>query len=94
MSSTASRLRAVVAGRVQGVGFRQFVQREATHLDLAGYVRNRPDGTVEVVAEGVQEALGVFVDRLRQGPRSASVSSVGVDWLAATGEFRFFNVRF
>lgn len=94
MSANLRRLQAQLAGRVQGVGFRQYAQREASALGLAGYVRNRPDGTVEVVAEGAPQALGVFLERLRQGPRSAKVGSISVDWLPATGEFRFFNVRF
>lgn len=88
------RVVAQVAGRVQGVGFRQFAQREAAALDLTGWVRNRPDGTVEALAEGPREKLMFYLERLRQGPRSAAVRSIKTDWLPATGEFRFFNVRF
>jgi len=94
MAPTSIRLRAEVTGRVQGVGFRQFAQREAIALGVSGYVRNRPDGSVEVVTEGQREILEVFVDRLRLGPRSARVSAVDVNWTLATGEFRYFDVRF
>jgi len=88
------RLRAIVYGRVQGVGFRYFTQREASALGLTGYVRNRWDGTVEVVAEGPRQALERLVARLRIGPRSAYVRDVSLEWGEATGEFRYFNVRF
>jgi len=65
-----------VNGRVQGVGYRYFVLREAEALGVAGFARNLPDGRVEVVAEGPEEALGRFEDRLRQGPAFATVTSV------------------
>jgi len=94
MASTSIRLRAEVTGRVQGVGFRQFAQREAIALGVSGYVRNRPDGSVEVVAEGLRETLEVLLDHLRLGPRSARVAAIDVDWMPATGEYRYFNVRF
>lgn len=70
------RLHAVVRGRVQGVGFRWFVREEARALDLAGWVANRRDGSVEVEAEGSADGI----DRLRQvllrGPDGASVAGV------------------
>ncbi len=90
----AARIRAVVHGDVQGVGFRDFVQRRARELGLQGSVRNRHDGAVEVVAEGSREAL----DRLRQdleaGPRMASVQRVEVTEEATTGEFTGFRVTY
>lgn len=63
-------------GRVQGVGYRYFVSREAESLDVAGFVRNLPDGSVEVVAEATEEALSRFEERLREGPAFAAVASV------------------
>ena len=63
-------------GRVQGVGYRYFVSREAESLDVAGFVRNLPDGSVEVIAEATEEALATFEDRLREGPAFAAVASV------------------
>jgi acylphosphatase len=65
-----------VSGRVQGVGYRYFVLREADALGIAGFARNLPDGRVEVVAEGAEEALARFADRLRHGPAFATVDSV------------------
>lgn len=88
------RLQALVRGRVQGVGFRYFVQREASALGLSGYVRNRWDGSVEVVAEGPHQPLERLLARLWVGPRSAYVQEIITTWGAASGEFRFFNVRF
>jgi len=69
-------IRFLVSGRVQGVGFRWFVTREATRLDLAGYVRNLPDGSVEVVAHGPVAALALLESALRHGPPAARVQSV------------------
>ena len=73
-------VRYVVQGRVQGVGYRYFVLRHAEELGLAGYARNMPDGTVEVLAEGDTNALDKLEERLREGPSFAHVS--GVDRLA------------
>ena len=68
--------RFVVRGRVQGVGFRWFVEREAHMLGIAGWVRNRPDGSVEVLAMGSRDQLVGLRARLRQGPRAARVDEV------------------
>ena len=68
--------RYVVRGRVQGVGFRFFVEREAHMLGIAGWVRNNPDGTVEVLAMGTREQLMGLRDRLSDGPRAARVDDV------------------
>jgi acylphosphatase len=68
--------RYVVAGRVQGVGYRYFVLRQADVLGVSGYARNRSDGSVEVVAEGSEAALADFETRLRQGPAFAEVRGV------------------
>ncbi len=66
--------RYVVRGRVQGVGFRWFVEREAHILGISGWVRNNSDGSVEVLAQGTREQLLGLRSRLRQGPRAARVS--------------------
>ena len=68
--------RFVVNGRVQGVGFRYFVVREARALGLAGWVRNLPDGEVEVLASGDPDVVSAFEGRLWEGPPHAKVSSV------------------
>ena len=69
-------LHVLVRGRVQGVGFRWFVREAARDLGLAGWVRNRPDGTVEVAAAGEPQMLERLREMLRAGPKGASVSAV------------------
>jgi len=68
--------RFLVRGRVQGVGFRWFVEREAHILGVAGWVRNNADGGVEVLAQGTRDQLLGLRSRLRQGPRAARVDAV------------------
>ena len=68
--------RFLVRGRVQGVGFRWFVEREARLLGVAGWVRNNADGAVEVLAQGSREQLSNLRVRLLQGPRAARVDDV------------------
>ncbi len=68
--------RFLVRGRVQGVGFRWFVEREAHILGVAGWVRNNADGSVEVLAQGSRDQLSGLRSRLRQGPRAARVDGV------------------
>ncbi len=66
----------LIRGRVQGVGFRWFVHREASELELRGWVRNTEEGDVEVVASGTQEDLAELRRSLRQGPRGSRVDNV------------------
>lgn len=68
--------RFLVRGRVQGVGFRWFVEREAHLLGIAGWVRNNSDGSVEVLAMGTRDQLSGLRSRLQQGPRAARVDNV------------------
>ena len=68
--------RFVVSGRVQGVGFRWFVEREASTIGVAGWVRNNYDGTVEVLATGTREQLNELRRKLQEGPRAARVDGV------------------
>jgi acylphosphatase len=70
--------RFLVRGRVQGVGFRWFVEREAQILGIAGWVRNNHDGSVEVLAQGTRDQLLGLHSRLRDGPRAARVDAVEV----------------
>ena len=86
------RLHAVVSGMVQMVGFRAFAHRAAATLRVDGYVRNLPNGDVEVVAEGEETLLGVLVDRLREGPRAAEVTDVKVSWETPVGEPSGFRI--
>jgi acylphosphatase len=81
-----------VRGIVQGVGFRWFVLHEARALDLRGYARNRPDGSVEVVAVGEEAALERLVERLREGPRAARVESVQCENLTPVPQYDAFDI--
>lgn len=89
-----ARLEATVQGRVQGVSFRYYTVRRARDLNLTGYVRNKPDGTVEVVAEGRRASLVELLSFLRVGPRSALVTDVDVSWPQAADAFDSFEVRY
>jgi acylphosphatase len=82
----------VINGCVQGVGFRWYVQRAATTLGLAGEVRNRTDGSVQIEAEGAREALERLVDTARHGPSSADVGQVDVTWSEGPARFHDFHV--
>ena len=93
MTDLAS-LKATVRGRVHGVFYRAFVETRAEELKLSGYVCNRPDGTVEVRAEGQRQKLEKLVEYLKAGPPAARVKEVGVEWEAYTGEFKGFNVTY
>lgn len=89
-----TRLHAIIEGHVQGVGFRAFISRRASELGATGWVRNRRDGTVEVVAEGKRSSLDQLLSALRRGPMSATVTDVKPDWRTATGEFDDFNLKY
>jgi acylphosphatase len=93
LSAPAS-LKATVSGRVHGVFYRAFVESCAEELNLTGYVRNRPDGTVEVRAEGEKEKLEKLVERLKAGPPAARVDGVKVEWPEYAGGFSGFSVRY
>jgi acylphosphatase len=68
--------RAVISGRVQGVGFRYFAERAARDAGVSGWVRNRSDGTVETVVEGEADAIARYLERLRAGPGGSRVTSL------------------
>jgi acylphosphatase len=93
MTDMAS-LQATVHGRVQGVFFRAFVARWARELGLAGYVRNLPDGAVEVRAEGERQQLEKLVGYLKEGPPAARVNEVVTSWLEYSGNYSGFSVRY
>jgi acylphosphatase len=92
--SSKSCLKATIDGRVQGVSFRYYTVRRARDLGLTGYVRNEPDGSVTVVAEGPRSDLDELLSFLRVGPRAAVVTDVQTDWCTATGDFDGFRVRY
>lgn len=88
-------LRAVVRGRVQGIGFRDYVLTRARFLGLTGYVRNLPDGrSVEVVAEGPRGELEQLLEHVREGPRMSRVDAVETEWGEPTGAYDGFGVGY
>ena len=84
----------LVEGRVQGVGYRNFVQRKAAQLGLAGYVMNLKDGSVRVRVEGSREAIEELDARPEKGPPLARVESLAVTWRPPTGRFTSFGIRY
>lgn len=83
------RARVVVSGRVQGVGFRYYTARRAAELGVVGFVRNEPDGSVLVEAEGEPEAVADLVQWLRHGPQGARVRSAVTSELPPVGATDF-----
>ena len=82
----------VISGRVQGVGFRYFAREAAVREGVTGWVRNLPDGRVEVYVEGESEAVTRVERAIRQGPRGAHVDDVEVDTEEPNGAFRTFEI--
>ena len=94
-STVEASVHAVVRGRVQGVGFREFVYMRARFLGLRGYVRNLPDmRSLEVVAEGDRPSLEQLLDYLRKGPRGARVDGLDVAWGEPTRRHTTFGVAY
>ena len=83
---------AVVQGRVQGVNYRVFVSRNAAALGLTGTVRNRPDNSVEITAEGDKKQLQILVEQLNKGPPGARVDNLDLSWTGYTGQYSDFSV--
>jgi acylphosphatase len=85
---------AIISGRVQGVFFRAETQRVAERFGVVGWVRNRPDGTVEAVFEGEQKAVDAVLVWCKEGPNLAVVDKVKVKWQDYSGEFNSFDVTY
>jgi acylphosphatase len=92
--SDKARIRILVFGDVQGVFFRANTQSEGGRLGVSGWVRNLPDGSVEVLAEGEKEALGKLLEWCRHGPAGASVDRLESEWLEFRGDLNGFRVRY
>lgn len=86
------RLELIIRGQVQGVGFRFTAKAEADRLGLTGYAANRPDGSVELVAEGEESFLRELLHWAHGGPDYSEVIGVEAKWRTPTGEFRSFEI--
>ncbi len=84
----------IVIGLVQGVGFRYFTFKKARELRVTGYVKNLPDGTVEVEAEGERGQLEELIEALKVGPRSAVVNDLQVSWDTSDGKYNKFRIEY
>lgn len=83
-----------VTGRVQGVGFRYYTQKQAKLFGLTGWVKNLPDGSVQVLVQGEKPEIETFVDYLRIGPSMARVQNVSISRIEKTGDFVEFIIRY
>jgi acylphosphatase len=86
------RVHFIVRGRVQGVFFRAATQREARRLGITGWVKNRNDGCVEVLAEGEEDAIKELTSWANHGPSAARVDNVEIRWRGYTGEYPEFAI--
>jgi len=83
-----------IHGRVQGVFFRDSSQRKAKELNLSGFVKNEPDGTVQIIAEGEEKNLEELIEWCRAGGAEyARVDKVNIEWLEPSGQFNNFIVK-
>ena len=89
-----ARAHVFVSGRVQGVFFRSETKHNADRYDVKGWVRNLPDGRVEAVFEGEEEAVKALIEFCKRGPRGARITNVDLRWENFTGEFDAFKVRY
>ena len=89
------RVHVLIRGMVQGVGFRTFVRRNARNLGVKGFVRNLPDGfTVEIVAEGPDDAVDQLISIVRKGPPGAIVEDVDIEYEEPKNEFDDFKILY
>ena len=83
-----------IYGRVQMVMYRDSARRQAKKLDLTGWVMNKSDGAVELIAEGKEENLKQFIDWCYNGSILAKVNKININWQEATGQFKKFNIKY
>ncbi len=88
------RIHLLVTGKVQGVGFRAYVQHAANKLGLSGWVRNVGYSQVETVAEGIPEILKLFIEAVRTGPRSGRVDNLDSSWEVPLEDLKKFEIKF
>ncbi len=85
-------IQCLASGKVQDVSYRVYVQDSATELGLVGYVKNLPDGQVEIVAQGTKDILKDFIEYLNEGSLQAKVESLAVDWVTPKVTYDEFSV--
>ncbi len=88
------RVRVIIEGLVQGVGFRYFVQRKAFSLGITGWVRNRADGRVEALFEGEENAVDIMLGEVKKGPSMSRVSNVRIFLEQPSKEFENFYIKY
>jgi acylphosphatase len=88
------RIHAIISGRVQGVFYRSSTAKEAQKLNLTGWVKNLPDGRVELMAEGPEEQVNKLIKWCHNGPKFAAVNTVNVEEETPTGEYREFFIKY
>ncbi len=93
MTTTEPGVQVLITGRVQGVGFRYFARAAAKAHRIRGFVRNLPDGRVEVVAIGACVALEKLIKTLKKGPPASSVQKCLIEWVNDPGHFADFTIR-
>jgi acylphosphatase len=86
--------KALIHGRVQGVGYRFFAERWANELGITGYAKNLYNGDVEVVAQGDKPSLETYLAKLREGPHASRVSNIDVEWQPITDHYPSFDIQF
>ncbi len=91
---STQRVELVISGVVQGVGFRYFTYQKAQQLKVTGWVKNLPDGSVAVVAEGERGELEILIAELKTGPRFGAVHNVDLKWAEPTAQYSSFEVQF
>lgn len=89
-----ARAHLIISGRVQGVFYRMETKMAAERIGVTGWVRNKPDGTVEAVAEGDKKAIEALIDWCHQGPPASRVENIDVRWLAYQAAFDKFDVTY
>jgi acylphosphatase len=89
---STKRMQVLFSGKVQGVGFRSRIYRIATPLCIVGYVRNKQNGDVELIAEGTERTLCKFIDKIRESHPDDHIIRERLCWITATGEFDKFRI--
>jgi len=92
MEDRLKQVRVYISGRVQGVGFRWWVQKQAQSLKLTGWIKNLDDGRVEVLAQGDKGNLDILLKSLNHGPRFSEVKKFDISWEKEKNEFEGFKI--